>query len=264
MARAMWKANVVVGEESIPVKLYAAVSEQRVSFRLLHKKDGVPVKQRMVHPVTRKEVPPDEVRRGLEVDEGVFVVLTETELAKAEPEPSRDIEITRFVPKQAVDAGYFDRPYYLGPDGDDGRYAALVPLLQKSGRLGVAEWTMRGKRYHGVLEGRGNGLVLVTLRSAEEVVPASALERPTGSAISPAERKLAEQLIAALDAPFDPSSFHDEYRERLQKLIAAKARGRKLKVKEAPPPRPSESVTEALRASLRRARKPQQKETKVA
>jgi DNA end-binding protein Ku len=219
----------------------------------------------MVHPVTREQVPPEEVRRGVEVDEGVYVVLSEDELAMAEPEASRDIEITRFVPKQAVDAGYFDRPYYLGPDGDDAAYAAVAPLLQKTGRLGIAQWTMRGKRYHGVLEGRGNGLVLVTLRSAEEVVPASALERPTGSAISPAERKLAEQLVATLDAPFDPAAFHDEYRERLQKLIAAKARGRKLKVKEAPPPAPSESVTEALRASLRRARtKSRPKETKVA
>jgi len=264
MARAMWKANLVVGGERIPVKLYAAVSDQRVSFRLLHKADGTPVKQRMVHPVTHKEVPPDDVRRGVEVEEGTFVLLSDTELAKSEPEASRDIEITRFVPKSAVDSGYFDRPYYLGPDGDDGAYAALAQVLDKTGRLGVAEWTMRGKRYHGVLEARGNGLALVTLRSAEEVVPASALSRPTGGAISPGERKLAEQLVAALDANFDPGAFHDEYRERVQKLVAAKARGRKLKVKEAPPPPPSKSMTAALRASLRRAQGRTRKEENVA
>src|SRR5215475_3573298 len=145
MARAMWKANLVVGGETIPVKLYAAVSDPRVSFRLLHKADGTPVKQRMVHPITRKQVPPEEVRRGLEVDHGVFVVLTDEELAKSEPEPSRDIVVARFVPRAAVDAGYYDRPYYLGPDGDDAAYAALAKVLETWDRLGVAEWTMRGK-----------------------------------------------------------------------------------------------------------------------
>jgi DNA end-binding protein Ku len=249
----MWKAQLVVGGVRVPVKMYAAIAEKRVAMHLLHRADGTPVKQRMVHPVTHEEVPAAEVRRGVEIDDDTFVLLDDAELARAEPEVSRDIDVTRFVPRAAVDNGYFERPYYLGPDGDDAAYAAVVQVLGQSRRLGVAGWTMRGKRHHGVLEAHAHGLALVTLRSAEAVVPADALDRPAGRPLAPGERRLAADLIAALDAPFDPAELRDEYRERIEELVAAKVRGRGHQVKEAPPPPPSPSMTAALRASLRRA-----------
>jgi DNA end-binding protein Ku len=125
MARAMWVASLRLGEDELPVKLYAAVQEQSVHFRLLHATDHVPVAQRMIDPESGREVDREQMQRALEIEKGVFVVLTPEELAGAEPERSRTIEITRFVPREAVDATWYRRPYLLGPNGREADYFAL-------------------------------------------------------------------------------------------------------------------------------------------
>ena len=103
MARAIWKGVIVAGPARVPVKLYAAVEDRSIHFRLLHEKDLVPVKQHMVHPETGDVVDAADIRRGHEVSRGVYVILDEEELAGTEPEPSRDIEALRFVPVDAID-----------------------------------------------------------------------------------------------------------------------------------------------------------------
>ena len=254
-ARAMWKASLELGPLRVPVKLYAAVEDRAVHFRLLHAKDGVPVRQRMVHPRDESEVPKEAVRRGIEVEEGLFVVMQPEELASVEPEPSRAIELVRFVPPEAIDIAWYSRPYFLGPDEDsDEDYFALAEALRTSERRGVARWVMRGQRYFGALEPRGKHLALVALHAANEVVAASELARPGGKPLAPGERKLAEQLVATLDARFDPAELVDEYRERVEKLIEAKREGRSFAVKEAPPPRAEGDLGDVLKRSLRQAK----------
>ncbi len=142
----MWKASLEVGDVHVAVKLYAAVEERDVRFRLLHAADRSPVKQRVVDPRTDGEVVPDAIRRGVEVEPGVFVVMTPDELERGAPEASRAIEVTRFVPPSAIDFAWYSRPYFLGPDGSPADYAALVEALRESGAFGIAHWTMRGKR----------------------------------------------------------------------------------------------------------------------
>lgn len=255
MARAMWKASLVLGEDStVPVKLYATVEDRDVHFRLLHARDSVPVKQQMVDPRTGKEVPDEEIRRGLELDDGLFVVLTEEELAEAEPPASREIEITRFVPAGAVDPGWYRRPYMLGPDGDAERYFALVRALGESERVGIARWTMRKRSYTGALALRGDYLALVALHDASDVVTAADLERPGGPAIAKGEQRLAEQLVSALDAPFEPESLHDEYREKVRALIEARAEGRDFKMPKEKVSVPRPDLEDALRESLKAAK----------
>jgi DNA end-binding protein Ku len=252
MARAIWTASLQLGELELPVKLFAAVEDRDVHFRLVHAVDCVPVKQRMVDPRDGREVPPDEIRRGVEVEEGVFVIMRPEELEAAEPESSRAIEITRFVPEDAIDAGWYSRPYYLAPDGSERDYFALAEALRRSGRRGIARFVLRGKRQFGALAPRGEHLALIALHAASEVVPVDALARPPqGAPISKAERKLAEQLVAALDAPFDPASLRDEYRERVEKLIRAKLEGGRFEVKEPPPPGIPEDLGDALKRSVR-------------
>src|SRR5690349_13797179 len=125
-ARAIWKGSLHLPGVQVPVKLYSAVeSKETISFRLLHEKDLVPVEGRMVDPETGDAVPIAETKRGYLTDSGEMVVLDRDELAKLEPESSREIELLRFVPSAAVDHRWYDRPYYLGPDGDKGAYAAL-------------------------------------------------------------------------------------------------------------------------------------------
>jgi len=254
MARSMWKASLCFAGEDVPVKLYAAVEDRAVHFRLLHASDHVPVRQRMVDPRSGDEVPAEAVRRGVELEPGMFVLLSPSELSSMEPEPSRSIEVLRFVPAHAIDVGWYRRPYFLGPDGRAEDYFALTRALEKSGRLGIARWSMRRKRYYGVLAPHGEHLSLVSLSSVDEVVPISQLSKPDGTALNKGERRLAEQLVSTLDAAFEPAELRDEHRERLQQLISAKAQGRSIEFREQPVPAPPEDLSEALRESVRAAK----------
>jgi DNA end-binding protein Ku len=254
MARAMWKASLVFGRESLPVKLYSAVEDRGVHFRLLHKKDHVPVKQRIVDPRTGDEVGTDEIVRGIEIERGLFVLLSREELDGLKPQPSRDIEVKRFVPRAAIDASWYYRPYFLGPDGGSKDYFSLAEVLEKDDLAGVARWVMRGKRYLGALLAHDSHLALVALHSANEVVSAESLARPGGPALRKEERALAEQLVSTLDAPFDPTELRDEYRERVMALVEAKAKGKKLRITEHRPPRQVHDLTAALKKSLRAAK----------
>jgi len=254
MARAMWKAALRLGDYELPVKLYAAVEDRGVHFRLLHAADQVPVVQRMVDPESGAEVPSGEIRRGIELDRGVFVVLRPEELARAEPAPSRAIEVTRFVPRREIDLAWYSRPYLLGPDGRSDEYFGLARALEDEQRYGVARWVMRGKRYFGALGPREGRLALLALRPAEEVVVAGRLTAPRGPEVRKGERDLAEQLLSALDGPFEPEMLRDEHRERVLELVAAKAEGRRVRKVQAPAPKPTEDLSEALGASLRAAK----------
>jgi DNA end-binding protein Ku len=128
-ARAMWKAEVDIEDLRIPVKLYAAVADASVRFRLLHAKDHAPVKQQMVDPETDEPVAPEAIRRVIEVDRGTYVVIKPEEQAALEPKPSRSIAVERVVSADKIDERWFDRPYYLGPDGDDDAYFDLARAL---------------------------------------------------------------------------------------------------------------------------------------
>lgn len=249
-ARAIWKASLRISRVDVPVKLYAAVEDRDVHFRLLDAKSKTPVQQQMIDPRTREAAAPEDVRRGVEVERGVFVLFDEAELGRLAPEPSREIEVVQTVPAHAVDPGWYLRPYFLGPDASGPRFAALVQALEKSGLCAIARWTMRGQRYAGAIAAAGDVLALTTLRSPAEVVAARDVSAPTSKEVSAAERKLAEQLIAALDAPFDPADLHDEHRERLRSFLEAKARGRKLRVVEEAVPRPSGDLQRALERSV--------------
>lgn len=232
-ARAIWKAELGLGGRKVPVKLYAAVTDRNVRFRLLDPETLTPVSQRMTSPESGREVKTEEVEMGYELQPGLLVKLEEAELAKLEPKPSREIEVVAFVPDSEIDHRWYDRPYYLGPDGDPEGYFALASALAAEGREGVVRWTMRGKRYVGALRTEGPYLLLITLRHPEEVVDASALPRPRVAAPTKGEAKMAEQLVDMLRGPFEPAKYRDEYRERVMELIEAKSKGRVVPIRKA-------------------------------
>ena len=251
-ARAIWKAHLDFGETRVPVKLYSGVEDRRIHFRLLHAKDGVPVEQHMVHPKTDEIVPNDEVRRGFELEDGSFVILTEEELASVRAEPSRSIEILRFVDPERIDHRWYDRPYYLGPDGDPAPWSALVEALEATGKEGVVRWVMRNRRYVGALRVEDGVPVLVTLRSPREVVSTEELDAPSGPELDDKELDMAERLLAGLEDSFDPGDYRNEYRERVRELIDAKAEGKVVKLPEkADRIEADEDLKGALEASLR-------------
>jgi DNA end-binding protein Ku len=254
-ARAIWKGALKIGTNRVPVKLYSAVQERSVHFHILDTSTKQPIKQRMIDPENDQEVAKEEIQRGLELEPGTFVVIAEDELAKLEPKASRDIEIRRFVRPARINHQWYERPYYLGPDGDESAYFALSKALERNDREGVARWVMREKQYLGALNVKDGYLVLVTLRHAEEVISAKELPKPSGRALDAKEIRMAEQLVAALEDEFRPEDYHDEYRERVMEFIEAKAKGRHPKLQSIRPKRAPSSLVDALSASLKQAKR---------
>lgn len=250
-ARAIWKGSIKIGRAVLPVKMFSAVEDKSVHFRLLHKTDKEPVKQQMVNPETGDVVESKEVKRGFIDDGAIVVMLDEEELDELEPEASGEIEITRFVPRHAVSHGWYDRPYWLAPEESKASYYALADALANEERVGIARWVMRKKQYVGALVPEDGYLMLIALRHAGEVVEATDLPKPEGRALDKKEKALAEQLIAALEGEWNPEEFQDEYRERLMEFIKKKARGKAPTVKKLRPKRESKKdLAEILAASL--------------
>ncbi len=247
--RAMWKGVLRIGKLSVPTTLHAAVEDAAVHFHLLHDEDGARVRQRLVNPVTGETRSDGEVHRGFETSPGSFVMLTEEELTSLSPEPSRDIRVHSFVPISAIGPAWYDRPYYLLPDGQEEHYFALATALQNRREAGIAHWVMRKKQYHGAVIPHGAHLVAVTLRMLDEVLKAPKVE-PLQRAADSRELTMAEQLVAALSGDFVPDQFEDEHRARVRALIEAKARGKKPRLPRAPRRAPQKSLSAALEASL--------------
>lgn len=250
-ARAMWKGVLRLDREAVPVKLYAAVRDRNIHFQLLHDQDMVKVKQRMVHSETGKAVPTEEIQKGFQLDRDQFVLLNEEELESLEPEPSRDITVTRIVSDGTIHHQWYDRPYFLGPDEhaeDD--YFACVQALKDMEAEGIAQWVMRKKQYVGALRVEGDYLMLLTLRHAGEVISASDLEFSHSGKLDSREQKMAEQLVSAYAGDFDPSEYRDEYHKRVTQLIELKKRGGKIDFPEYQEPVEPDSLSEMLQASL--------------
>lgn len=255
MPRAIWKGIIRFNSAEVPVKLYSAVRDRSVHFRLLHEKDRSPVKQAMINPGTDEVVPHAETLRAYPVDDTTLVLLSKEELESLTPEPSRDIEMIRFLPSGTIDHRWYDRPYYLGPDGADEDYYALIEALAHSGKEGLARWVMRKKAYHGTLRLYEGVPMLFSLRNDEQVIATEALEPPGGSELDSKELDMAKQLISMLEAPFEPGSYYDEHRTRVLELIEAKQRGDTVKVTPIHRRKPSSNLSKALEASLKKERK---------
>jgi DNA end-binding protein Ku len=228
MARAIWKGQLLLGKHPVGVKLYSAVEDRSVHFHLLHAKDRAPVEQHIVRKDTGKDIPKEEMRKAFALSRSTAVILQPEELETLVPPESRDIHICRFVAPSLLGDQWYERPYYLGPDGPEENYFALAEALERKNVIGVARWVMRKKRYLGALSSLDGYLTMATLRRADQVLSFSGVEPAKATAPQASELKLAQQLVSTIEADFDPALWQNEYRQRLCKLIEAKARGEKL------------------------------------
>lgn len=249
-ARAIWKARLVIDSVHLPVRLYSAVSDRTVRFHILDDRSLMRVKQHMVNRDSGEEVPSSEIRKGYEVEPGKYVVLTGEDLESLTPAGSRDIEINEFIPNQQLGQQWYDRPYYLGPDGDENAYFAFAEALKRSGREGIAHWVMRKRSYLGVLRSEDDYLWLVTLHNAEEVITARELPHPSRPQSTQAELKLAKQLVEAVQGEFNPADYRDEYRARVLNFIDQKAKGHKPRLRAVKSKHKPESLEGALARSI--------------
>ena len=254
-ARAIWKGEIKLGTTKVPVKLYSAVEDRTVRFHVLDDRAKKRVKQHMVDPDSGEEVPSEEIQKGYEIEPGRYVILTEEDLEKLQPPPSRDIEIVEFVPQTKISEQWYERPYYAGPDGDEKDYFALVEALKNKESEGIAHWVMRNKYYSGALRAVGDYLFLFTLRDANEVILSDDLTKPSGAAPTQKELAMATQLVEMLQGEFDPKEYKDEYRERVMEFIEKKARGRAPRLKAVKAKRQTAALDSVLAKSIASLRK---------
>lgn len=249
-ARAIWKGTLKVGSARVAVKLYSAVTDRTVRFHILDDRSQMRIKQHMVSPESGEEVSTEEIQKGYELEPGKFVILTEEDLKSLEPEPSREIEITEFVPPAEISQQWYERPYYLGPDGDQKGYFALAEALKNREVEGIAHWVMRNKPYAGALRAEGDYLMLVTLRNAGEVITARELTKPSGPAPTAKELSMAKHLVSLMQGEFNPADFKDEYRERVMEFIERKAKGHAPRLRAVKTKRKAGSLDAVLAKSL--------------
>ncbi len=253
----IWKGSIHFGETDLPVKLHTAVREERIQFHLLHRRDRIRLRQKMVCAYEKQPVPLEEQCKGFEVEEGKYVIVDPEEIEKTVPESSRMIEVHEFVKTGQIEPIFLDRLYYLEPDISDiqGKgFNALVKVLKELDVAGICTWTMRKRSYLGALQARGRRLRLSTLRYADEVISVGSLQLQDVP-LSEKELKIGSELIEKLTVPFEPGKFENEHQKKLLEMIEKKARGEKVLV--LPPrrlkPTGSDQLLQALEASLKKA-----------
>jgi DNA end-binding protein Ku len=227
MARALWHGNIAFGLVTIPVGLHTAVREERVQLHMLTPDGKCRIRRKLVCQDTGKEYEFGETVRGFEVAPDQYVVITQDELQALEPEDGREIEIVQFVDAAEVDPIYFNRPYYLLPEkGAERPYSLLVRALTRSGKIGVAQFTMRDRDYVGTLRVKEDRIILETMYYHDELVEPAALPIAKQSRVPEKEEKLALTLIETLSGNFTPEKFHNEYNDRVSKLLEQKKKGK--------------------------------------
>jgi DNA end-binding protein Ku len=251
---AIWKGSLTFGLVNIPVELKTAVRADHISFRLLHKEDLSPVKYERVCQAEGEPVPWNEIVKGYEYEKGKFVVLTDEDFKTAALEQSKTIDILDFVKEDEIDPRYFETPYYLVPaKGGEKPYTLLREAIRQTGSVGIGKIIIRQTQHLAAVKVVGDALVLEIMRFANELVDAKEFSFPSREAIRPQELQMAEQLVANLAEPFDPTRYTDEYRANLMKIIKAKMKGKKVKLEEPEGEAPDSDVLDLmsrLRASL--------------
>jgi DNA end-binding protein Ku len=260
MARAIWSGSISFGLVSVPVKAFAAVRDHSVHFNQLEKKTGSRINYKKVSEKTGKEVSGDDIESGYEVSSGKYVVVEDEELEKLRPRTSRTIEVADFVDLHEIDPIYYERTYWLGPDGEAAErpYRLLLAAMEDEGKAGIGTVVMRKKQYLAAIRPLDGALAMSTMRFADEVIPQKDVDALPGKGAKPEpkELKLASQIIGSLATDWDPTRYHDTYTEELKSLIEAKAKGKKIVVEEEAPAESNVlDLMQALEASLQAARK---------
>ena len=253
MPRAFASAQVSFGLVSIPVKLFSATeASEKLSFNMIHQECGSRVQQQLFCPKDERTIERSEVVKGYEFSRGQYVLFTEEELKALEEKSTQTIEISEFVPREAIDPIYFAKANYIAPDkGGDRAYALLGKALEETDRWALAKYAARGKQYLVILRPVGKGIVMQQLFYPNEI--RSMQELDLGEPIiKDNELKMAVQLaeMGATDE-FHPENYRDEVAERIRATIQKKIDGEEITSTEAEEPRAQViDLMEALKASL--------------
>jgi DNA end-binding protein Ku len=255
--RSIWKGAISFGLVSIPVKLYSATEERSVSFHQVHREDGGRVKYKRVCSIDGEEVPYSDIAKGYELPSGEVVVLTDEDFEDLPLSTSRSIDVLQFVPLEQVDPMYFNKSYYLEPDGAGAKpYVLLRQALEESGRVALVKLALRQRESLAALRVRDGVFVLEMMLWPDEIRPAEFGFLDEDIEVRSQELKMAQSLIETLSGDFAPTEYADDYREALEKLIEAKVEGREVVQPSSGPgdDAPVVDLMAALRASVAAAR----------
>jgi DNA end-binding protein Ku len=226
MAASVWKGSISFGLVSVPIKLFAAARYSHISFHEVHRECGHRVQQQLYCPYDKRVVSRDEIVMGYEVDEDKMVIVDREELKKLQPASSSSMEILQFVKLDDVDPIFFETSYFSIPDEAGRRgYTLLLETMEEMKLAALAQVTMHQRERTVILRPYRGGLTLHTLYYPNEIHDVAGYGKSNATNLKKPEIALAEQFAKGLVAPFRPEKFHDEYQERVKKLIESKEKG---------------------------------------
>ena len=269
-ARPTWKWHLKISLVTVPIRVFPAADHAgSISFNQLHAECQTRVQQKKWCAQCDRQVDKSEIVKGYEFEKGRYVVVDEDDISKARPESTRVINLLRFADIDSIDPIYVERPYYLAPDGRVAGEAFAVLREALRGKAGIGKLALYGREYVVAVQPRERGLMMFTLRQADEIRRMSTIaeldEVPTE--VNDAEIQLAKQVIGNFEGELELSEFKDEYQAELRKIIDAKIAGEEVVTSEEEAPANVVDLMDALRKSLdsvSQSKKKAAKATKVA
>ena len=253
--RPTWKGSISFGLVYIPIAVYPATREEKLSFRQLRKSDLSPIKYKKVAEADMKEVPANEIVKGFEYEKGRYIVLSDDDFEKVKIESTHSIDITDFVDLEQVDPKFFYKPYFLeAQKGGEKAYALLHKALSGTGKIGIAKVVIANREYLAAVKPDGLFLVLELMHFASEVLTPEELTRPKTD-LNDKELKMAQTLVESMSSDWEPKKYRDEYRDAVMEMIEQKAKNKQLPVAAPAAPRATNVVdlVKVLQESINRS-----------
>src|ERR1700704_3419504 len=252
-ARPTWKGYLKISLVTIPIKVFPATdSGATLSFNQLHAECQTRIQQKRWCPHCQREVPNTDIVKGFEFEKGQYVVVVDEDIDKVRVESTRVINLEKFTDDVAIDPIYLERPYYLAPDGPVAKEAFAVIREGMKGKAGIGKVALYGREYLVKVQPREQGLIMYTLRHANEIRRMDAIDElgDMPATLKPAEVKLAQQVIGTFAGELDFASYRDDYQVGLREIIDAKIEGREIVAQPEEAPQKVVNLMDALRKSL--------------
>lgn len=253
--KAIWKGSINFGLVNIPIKLYSATEQSTLNLDMVDRRDMAKIHFKRVNENTGKEVDWENIAKAYLLD-GEYIMLEDEDFEEAAPEKSKIIEVNHFIDEDEIDTIYFENSYYVEPEKAGAKaYALLHDALEKSGKVGVAQFVLRTSETLCVLKPLNEILVLSKIRFAQEIRSTESLSIPSRSSVKSDELKMAITLINQYTTPFNIEKYKDEYSDALLKVIKARASGKRGKVRKLKETEShTQSLMEQLKASLSKSK----------
>jgi DNA end-binding protein Ku len=252
-ARPTWKGYLKISLVNIPIKVFPATDAgATLSFNQLHGECQTRIQQKRWCPKCEREVPNTDIVKGFEFEKGRYVIVEEDDIEKVRVESTRVISLEKFTDDTAIDPIYLERPYYLAPDGPVARDAFAVIRDGMKGKAGIGKVALYGREYLVKVQPREQGLIMYTLRHANEIRSMNAIDELTDmpDKVKPEEVKLAKQVMGTFEGEVDLQEYRDDYQVGLREIIDAKIEGREIVAQEIEAPPKVVNLMDALRKSL--------------